>query len=494
MISALAWVPKGSAKELPEKVEPSEEELAAARAQEAAAAGNLDDSEEEGDEDVDVPDVDRKAALKAAAQLGKVADGMAELDMDNYDDEDDDEETAARIFAGAATASRVFENNSEDPYMEKGGESESDEEIEDFTFKKSDLLILAARTEDDVSTLEVWVYEERENQDDEANIYVHHDLMLPAFPLSLAWLNTYPSTERSDSGNLVAIGTFRPEIEIWDLDLLDAVEPAGLLGGMKEETAKAEKKKKKKKKKQPQLKDGSHSDAVLTLNWNQKHRNVLASGSADHTVKVWDITQQKCEHTLQHHTDKVQAVCWNPAQESVLLTGSFDKTAQLVDVRAPAKTISVKLTADVECCAWDLGNPERFLVSTEDGLVVCHDARMLASGGGNSAVYTLGAHDKAACALSFCPAAPQMLATASTDKTVKLWDTTSGSPKLLHKEDLGVGAVFAAGFCADSPFLISAAGSKGQVSVWDTLTVPSVVKKFGQNATPRGSNTESMNE
>lgn len=52
--------------------------------------------------------------------------------------------------------------------------------------------------------------------------------------------------------------------------------------------------------------------------------------AADHTVKVWDVTTQQCQHTLQHHSDKVQAVAWNPAEPPVLLSGGFDKRACLV--------------------------------------------------------------------------------------------------------------------------------------------------------------------
>lgn len=43
--------------------------------------------------------------------------------------------------------------------------------------------------QDDVSTLELWVYEEAGTLGEEANVYVHHELMLPAFPLCLAWLD-----------------------------------------------------------------------------------------------------------------------------------------------------------------------------------------------------------------------------------------------------------------------------------------------------------------
>ena len=36
--------------------------------------------------------------------------------------------------------------------------------------------------------------------------------------------------------------------------------------------------------------EGSHSDAVLTLSLNSFRKNILCSGSADKTIKIWDIS------------------------------------------------------------------------------------------------------------------------------------------------------------------------------------------------------------
>lgn len=139
---------------------------------------------------------------------------------------------------------------------------------------------------------------------------------------------------------------------------------------------------------------------------------------------------------------------------------------------------SLQVTADVEALAWNPHTPTQFVVSSEDGAVVCLDARR---GAGSPPLFTLTAHDKAASALSFCPGLPGLLLTASTDKRVKLWSiSVEGKPSKLAGEDLKVGAVFAAGFCPDAPFVVAAGGAKGTVSVWDTTTHASVAAYIQQ--------------
>jgi periodic tryptophan protein 1 len=105
-----------------------------------------------------------------------------------------------------------YRSNLEDPYITLP-EEEAGSDDEDDTLRDSDLLILAARNDDDVSHLEVWVYEEPAAEGDDGNLYVHHDVMLPAFPLAVAWLDCDPAARRHRA-NLAAVGTFSPGIEI----------------------------------------------------------------------------------------------------------------------------------------------------------------------------------------------------------------------------------------------------------------------------------------
>ena len=124
-------------------------------------------------------------------------------------------------------------------------------------------------------------------------------------------------------GSIAAVGTFQPGIELWNLDVLDAMEPMAVLGGVTKTRGRGRRKMK--------LAKDSHKDSVMGLSWNRAFRNMLASSSADNTVKLWDVTTQACLHTFTHHTDKVQCVKWNPVTSKILLTGSFDKTAAVVD-------------------------------------------------------------------------------------------------------------------------------------------------------------------
>ena len=536
MISAIAWLPLGVAAENPQKAEAPEEELAelAALAEKRGDLGAMrraadhgedgsddeweemgsdelaemeaenasDDSEDDAEDD---PDAGKKAAKRAAAVAAAAHGGasidaaMAELDMDKYDDEDDADVNAARLFGGGRAT--FHDTNDEDPYMTvKDEEDEEDEDYpDDFTVRGTDLVMLAARTDDDVSHLEVYVYEEPVlNGTDEGNLYCHHDLLLPAFPLCVSWMDC-PTDGREGRANRVAVGTMYPGIEIWDLDVIDAVEPVATLGGYEdddirggggsededEEDAprkggkKASKKAGKKKgsrerKKKPALKTDGHSDAVLGLSWNAQYRNVLASASADHTVRVWDISTQKTQHVLRHHDGKVQAAEWNPAEPTVLLSGGFDRRACVVDVRAPEKAaMAWDVYADVECAVWNLNEPTSMLVSNESGAVLCLDTR---KGAGSAPVFTLEAHERATTSLSLCPGAPALLLTCSTDKMLKLWDIAGGKPSLVATNNPQIGAVFSAGFAPSVPYLVGCAGSKGEVAVWDILADAAVAE------------------
>jgi periodic tryptophan protein 1 len=242
-------------------------------------------------------------------------------------------------------------------------QDEDDDERDELQILATDNLVLAARIEDGVAHLEVYVYE-----DEADNLYVHHDIMLPAIPLAVEWLDLpigKAGVDKEGKGNFVAVGTMDPDIELWDLDIIDGVYPNAILGQYSEDSTKSDKPKKKKKKKPRKANDDYHVDAVLSLGANRHHRNLLASSSADKTVKLWDLNTTKCAKSYLFHTDKACSLAWHPKESTVLLSGSYDCTIVAADMRAPDASLPRwGVESDVETVKWDPHDSNFFYAST----------------------------------------------------------------------------------------------------------------------------------
>jgi len=372
-------------------------------------------------------------------------------------------------------------------YMEDNDDDEGSD-AEDVQLRSSDAIVVVAKTEEEFAALEVHVYEQ-----DSGNLFVHHDIPLPAFPLCLSHGDIGPT---GSAGNFCAVGTFGPGIEIWNLDVLNALEPLCVLGG--EDTSMADEimrlnmmnnsDKRHNNTLTPQggsLKPGSHTDAVMALSWNKVHRQVIASGSADCTVKLWDITQARTDKanatTLNHHKDKVQSVLWHPTEGTLLATGSYDRTVALVDARSTENVKTVRIPGDCESLAWDPFNPQYLTAASEDGTVMCWDVRKFST---KTPLWSIVASEYGGISdLSYNPNVPGMMATSSVDKTVTLWDTMGNSPThsptAKMNKDMKVGKLFTLNFYPSSPWLMGCAGGSKEIAIWDMAQDDTIQKCFG---------------
>ncbi|KAG2459869.1 PWP1 protein, partial [Polypterus senegalus] len=281
-------------------------------------------------------------------------DELAEYDLDNYDN-DTDTNNLGDTLAGLT----VYGNNEEDPYI-----TLKDTDIyerEDFEIKSNDNLILAGRAEKDCCNLEIHVYNNEED-----SFYVHHDILLPAYPLCVEWLNFDPNLDEGP-GNYVAVGNMTPVIDVWDLDVVDCLEPVFSLGN-----AKKAKKKKSKKKNQAAESTVGHSDAVLDLSWNKHIRNVLASASADNTVILWDMAQGKMASTLTVHTDNASTddgfvYCLDARSDKPIFTiKAHDGEVSGLDLSSQVNGCLVTSSSDKYVKIWDiLGNKPNLIYSRD---------------------------------------------------------------------------------------------------------------------------------
>ena len=143
---------------------------------------------------------------------------------------------------------------------------------------------------------------------------------------------------------------------------------------------------------------------------------MLASGSLDKTIRLWDVPSGVAQQTFIRHTDRVYSVCFSPDGRT-LASGSADKTI----------------------CLWDI-----------------------ASGG---LLKTLTGHTSWVKSVTFSPDG-RTLASGSADKTICLWDIASGG---LLKTLIGhTSWVESVTFNHDGSTLISG-GQDGTIRLWDTV-------------------------
>lgn len=425
----------------------------------------------------------------------KTNDNIEEEDNEEDIEEEDEDLPLSQLQDMQLNEDRIEQEINEDADSDLGSDAE------DHNLKISDKILVTASVEEDQASLEIHAYDT-----ETGSFYVHHDIALPAYPLCIEWLGVQGKQlnwTETESESFVAVGMFSPEIEIWTLDVLDALEPNCKLVG--------------------------HSDAVMCLSWNSKHPHLLASGGADRTIRLWDLQSSECARVFSDlHTDKVQSMQWNPAEATVLLAGSFDHSISVFDARDPLKVAKYFSpgNSDVESVCWDFHNPVIFGVSTESGIVSFVDVR---AGPSAPPLFSFQAHEKACSSLCGNARVPGLYATCSVDKTVKIWDLQeelagsspssvtntesaakpkkkTSSKKLTLKEKaplvtkrMKVGKLFAGHFAANvddesfldsDPFLIACGGSKGAVALWhiggtdDEDDEEIVKKKFDSRVLP----------
>lgn len=92
---------------------------------------------------------------------------------------------------------------------------------------------------------------------------------------------------------------------------------------------------------------GGHKGPVLDIAWCPHNDNVIASGSEDCVVKVWQIPDGGLSRTLTEpvvdlvfHQRRVGLVLWHPSALNVLLTAGSDNQVRSFELTSPSCLIN----------------------------------------------------------------------------------------------------------------------------------------------------------
>jgi tetratricopeptide (TPR) repeat protein len=179
----------------------------------------------------------------------------------------------------------------------------------------------------------------------------------------------------------------------------------------------------------------------------------LASGSGEHSLKIWDAGTGEEVTVLEGHTQAVQAIAFCPDGKRLISTGE-DATIKLWDIKTERQLLSLKDV--VGSIHWSLAlspDGKRFAIACEDGIVRVYETNL---------------------------------------RTAELWAQREGMSLVRNLFDKGVSAADARTRIRDAPFFIDEAVRQQALAMIDpyyrTLALRpalALVKQMFQEALPK---------
>ncbi|CAG8491779.1 7743_t:CDS:2 [Ambispora leptoticha] len=195
-----------------------------------------------------------------------------------------------------------------------------------------------------------------------------------------------------------------------------------------------------------------HTATVTCIKWGGD--GLLYSSSQDKSIKVWDASEGKLIRDLSGHGHWVNTMALST--DFVLRTGAIDHTGKIPQSEAEAKEWALaRYNSAIK------NKPERLVSGSDDFTLFLWEPSI-----SKKPIARLTGHQKLVNHVCFSPDG-RLIASASFDNSVKLWDGSTG--KFIASLRGHVGPVYQVCWSSDSRMLISAS-KDSTLKIWDLKT------------------------
>ncbi|PSS16178.1 Protein SPA1-RELATED like [Actinidia chinensis var. chinensis] len=158
--------------------------------------------------------------------------------------------------------------------------------------------------------------------------------------------------------------------------------------------------------------------------WNSYIKSQIASSNFEGVVQVWDVTRSQVFMEMREHERRVWSVDFSLADPTMLASGSDDGSVKLWNINQGASVGTIKTKANVCCVQFPTDSGRSIAFGSADHRIYYYDLR-----NSKMPLCTLIGHNKTVSYVKFVDSTN--LVSASTDNALKLWDLSMCTSRVL---------------------------------------------------------------
>lgn len=157
------------------------------------------------------------------------------------------------------------------------------------------------------------------------------------------------------------------------------------------------------------------SSKISCVSWNFYHKGTLASSDYEGAITVWDVTTGQRTKTFQEHEKRCWSVDFNNVDTRLIASGSDDARVKLWDLNNDHSVASLEAKANVCCVKFNPCSSYNLAFGSADHCVHYYDLRKM-----KEALSVFKGHRKAVSYVKFLN--KEDIVSASTDSQLKMWN------------------------------------------------------------------------